>query len=219
MAKLSSRYVRNIYDEFKDLSGAEPRELARFYEHNQALIQNLETDKFFDLQVYYLIALFELGQHQKLLDIIDEPIEASIIHNIKRHNGKDVFRKLLFMKGDALYHTMRYDESRYIFLELLKMDKKNVFYKEALAKTMRKMIPRFVKNSRALCIFFFILSAIIIAVEMLAIKHFFSDYTVYVEWSRNILFCLAWVSLIGAEGAHYFIVQRRVENIAVKKGL
>jgi len=133
MAKLSSRFVSDIYNEFKDLSGAEPRELARFYENNQATIQHLETDKFFDLQVSYLIALFELGSHQKLLEIIDEPIEVSIIHNIKEHNGKDVFRKLLYIKADALYHTMRFSESKYIFLELLKMDKKNVFYKEALA--------------------------------------------------------------------------------------
>ncbi len=216
MAKLSSRLVSDIYNEFKDLSGAEPRELARFYESNQATIQHLETDKFFDLQVSYLIALFELGSHQKLLEIIDEPIEVSIIHNIKEHNGKDVFRKLLFIKGDALYHTMRFDESKYIFLELLKMDNKNVFYKEALAKTMRKMVPQFVKNSRALCILFFILSAVIIALEMLAVQHFFSDYAGIVEITRNVLFALGWITLLGSELVHFFKVKQEVDKIAVK---
>lgn len=217
MAKLSSRYVNDIYDEFKDLTGAEPRQLARFYENNHATIQNLETHQFFDLQVSYLTALFELGNHQKLLDIIDEPIEVSIIHNIKKHNGKDVFRKLLFMKGDALYHTMRFAESKYIFLELLKMDSKNVFYKEALAKTMRKMVPTYVKNSRALCILFFILSAIIIAVEMLAVKHFFTDYTFVAEWTRNIFFVLGWITLIGSELIHFFLVKKVVERISLKE--
>jgi len=216
MAHLSSRYVPNIYDEFKDLSGSEPRELARFYEHNQSLIQNLETGKFFDLQVSYLTALFELGSHQKILEIIDEPIEVSIMHNIKEHNGKDVFKKLLFMKGDALYHIMEYPKAKYIFLELLKMEGNNLFYKDALAKTMRKMVPRFVKNSRALCILFFILSAIIIAIEMLAVKHFFSDFAVAVEWLRNILFGLGWFTLLGSELAHYFKVQHEVNKISVK---
>ena len=71
MAKLSSNFIPSIYEDFKDLSGAEPRELARFYENNQSVIQSLEIDEFFDLQVTYLTALFDLGSHQKLLDIID----------------------------------------------------------------------------------------------------------------------------------------------------
>ena len=158
MAELSSRYIHSIYEDFKDLSGAEPRELARFYENNQSVIQNLETDEFFDLQVTYLTALFDLGSHQKLLDIIDEPIELSIMHNIKEHNGKDVFRKLLYIKADSLYHTMRFSEAKNIFLQLLRMNRTNGFYKEGLAKTMRKMVPQFVKNFRAMSILFFILS-------------------------------------------------------------
>jgi len=217
MAELSSRFIPSIYEDFKDLSGAEPRELARFYENNHTVIQNLETDEFFDLQVSYLTALFDLGSHQKLLDIIDEPIEVSIMHNIKEHNGKDVFRKLLYMKADALYHTMHFTEAKNIFLQLLRMNRSNGFYKEALAKTMRKMVPRFVKNCRAMSILFFILSAVVIAIEMLAIQHFFADYAVQVETTRNILFALGWATLIGAELIHFFQVKRQVNKIAVSR--
>jgi len=119
----------DIYNEFKDLNGAEPRELARFYEQNHTLIQNLDQHEYFDLQVSYLVALFELGQYDKLLTIVDEPIEACIIHNIQKHNGKDVFRKLLYIKGESSFHLMKFDEAKYIFLELIKMDNKNSFYK------------------------------------------------------------------------------------------
>jgi len=217
MAKLSSRFISNIYDDFKDLSGAEPRELTRFYESNQTQIQNLETEEFFDLQVTYLTALFDLGSHQKLLDVIDEPIEASIIHNIKEHNGTDIFRKLLYMKADALFHTMRFAESKNIFLQLLRMNPTNSFYKEGLAKTMRKMVPQFVKNCRALSILFFILSAIVIAIEMLAVQHFFADYTSHVEMVRNVLFALGWATLIGAELIHFFQVKYQVKKIAASK--
>jgi hypothetical protein len=217
MAKLSSRYIPSIYEDFKDLSGAEPRELARFYENNHSDIQNLETGEFFDLQVTYLTALFDLGAFQKLLDVVDEPIELSIMHNIKQHNGKDVFRKLLFMKADALYHTMRFAEAENIFHQLLRMKQSNEFYKEGLSKTMRKMIPHFVKNCRAISILFLILSAIVIAVEMLAIQHFFADYAFYTEVGRNCLFALGWITLIGAELVHFFQVKRRVNNIASAK--
>ncbi len=212
MAKLSSRFAPNIYREFKDLHGAEPRELARFYEQNQTQIQNLDAHEYFDLQVSYLVALFELGHHDKLLSLIDEPIEASIIHNFQKHNGKDVFRKLLYIKADAQYHLMQYKEAQHTFLELMKMDKTNVFYKEGLAKTMRKIVPQFVKNGRALCILFFILSAVVIAFEVLAIKHFFSDYTFHVEMIRNLLFALGWITLIGSELIHYFRVQAKVNK-------
>lgn len=214
MAQLSSRYAPNIYTEFKDLDGAEPRELARFYEHNKAQIQNLDPHEFFDLQVSYLIALFELGLHDKLLSIIDDPIEASIIHNFNKHNGADVFRKLLFMKGDSHYHLMQFDQAKHIFLELVKMDNTNQFYKEGLAKTLRKITPKFVKNGRALCIMFFILSAVVIAFEVLAIKHFFASYTSIIELSRNILFALGWITLVGSELIHYFTTQRKVDKLA-----
>jgi len=217
MAELSSRFIPSIYEDFKELSGAEPRELARFYENNHSTIQNLETDEFFDLQVTYLTALFDLGSHQKLLDIIDQPIELSIMHNIKEHNGKDVFRKLLYMKADALYHTMRFFEAKHIFHQLLSMKHTNSFYKEGLAKTMRKIVPQFVKNCRAMSILFFILSAVVIAIEMLAIQHFFVEYAGHVEMGRNFLFALGWTTLIGAELIHFFQVKFTVNKIAVSK--
>lgn len=217
MAQLSSKYVSTIYSEFKDLSGAEPRELARFYEKNQAQIQNLETFEYFDLQVLYLAAIFELGNYHKLLKLVDEPIEASIMHNIKEHNGKDVFRKLLFMKGESNFQIMEFDKAKHIFLELLKMDKHNEFYKDALNKTYRKMVPNTVKHARALSIMFFILSAVVIAFEVLAIKHFFGQYTSVFVIARNVLFALGWITLIASELFHYFKVQSDVNNIIEKK--
>jgi len=159
MAELSSRYASNIYMEFKDLTGAEPRALARFYEKNQKQIQTLDFTEFFDLQVSYLIAIFELGSYHKLLGYIDEAIEASIRHNIMEHNGKDVFQTLLFMKGESYFHMMQFVKAKHIFLELVNMDSSNEVYKEALSKTTRKLVPKFIKNARAMSILFFILSA------------------------------------------------------------
>ena len=217
MAKLSSRHTSDIYNEFKDLTGAEPRELARFFERNQTQIQNLDTTEYFDLQVLYLIAIFELGSYRKLLSNVDEAIEISIMHNIKEHNGTDVFHKLLFMKGESYFQIMDFDKARYVFFELLKMDKRNDDYKQALEKTYRKIIPASVKNTKALSILFFILAAIVIAFEVLVVKHFFADYTQHAMITRNVLFVLGWLSMIGAELYHYFRVQYDVRNIIKRK--
>ncbi len=213
MAKLSSRYTSSIYTEFKDLTGSEPRALARFYEKNQKQIQNLELLEYFDLQVLYLIAIFELGSYHKLLGYIDEPIETCIRHNIVEHDGKDVFQMLLFLKGESYFHTIQFDKAKHIFLELLHMDDANEEYKEALGKTMRKIVPNTIKNTRALSILFFIFSAVVIAVEVLAVKHFFDNYTSIFVIARNMLFALGWITLVFSELYHYYKVQHDVEAI------
>lgn len=213
MDKLSSSYTSSIYTEFKDLTGSEPRALARFYEKNHKQIQNLELLEYFDLQVLYLLAIFELGSYHKLLGYVDEPIESCIRHNIVHHNSKDVFQTLLFLKGESYFHTMQFDKARHIFLELLHMDNTNVEYKEALGKTMRKIVPATIKNTRALSILFFIFSAIVIAFEVLAVKHFFDSYTSIVVIFRNLLFALGWITLVVSELYHYYKVQYDVETI------
>lgn len=213
MAKLSSRYTSSIYTEFKDLTGSEPRALARFYEKNHKQIQNLELLEYFDLQVLYLLAIFDLGSYHKLLGYVDEPIETCIRHNIVEHDGKDVFQTLLFLKGESYFHTMQFDKARHIFLELLHMDNSNEEYKEALGKTMRKIVPNTIKNARALSILFFIFSAVVIALEVLAVKHFFDSYTSIFVVARNMLFALGWITLVFSELYHYYKVQHDVETI------
>ena len=213
MAKLSSRYTSSIYTEFKDLAGSEPRALARFYEKNQKQIQNLELLEYFDLQVLYLQAIFELGSYHKLLGYVDEPIEASIRHNIIEHDGKDVFQVLLFLKGEAFFHTMQFDKARYIFMELLRIDSTNETYKESLGKTMRKIVPKAIKNTRALSILFFIMSALVIAFEVLAVKHFFDAYIGIFVFTRNLFFAFGWITLVFSELYHYYKVQNDVESI------
>ncbi len=217
MTQLSSKYASNIYTEFKDLTGSEPRALVRFYEKNQKQIQNLELQEYFDLQVLYLSAIFELGSYHKLLGYIDTAIESSIRHNIVEHNGKDVFQKLLFMKGEAYFHMMQFDKAKHIFLELLRMDCTNELYKEALGKTTRKLVPQFIKSARALSIIFFILSAIVIAFEVLAVRHFFDAYTRIFVIARNLLFALGWITLVCSELYHYYKVQNDVEKLVREK--
>jgi hypothetical protein len=152
------------------------------------------------------------------LGYVDEPIETCIRHNIVEHDGQDVFQTLLFLKGESYFHTMQFDKARHIFLELLHMDSSNEEYKEALGKTMRKIVPNTIKNTRALSILFFIFSAVVIALEVLAVKHFFDSYTSIFVIARNMLFALGWITLVFSELYHYYKVQHDVETIiSIKK--
>jgi hypothetical protein len=98
------------------------------------------------------------------------------------------------------------------------MDSSNEEYKEALGKTMRKIVPNTIKNTRALSILFFIFSAVVIALEVLAVKHFFDSYTSIFVIARNMLFALGWITLVFSELYHYYKVQHDVETIiSIKK--
>jgi len=58
---------------------------------------------------------------------------------------------------------------------------------------------------------------VIIALEMLAVQHFFTDYAGIVEITRNILFALGWITLLGSELVHFFKVKKEVDKITVNK--
>ena len=212
MAQLSSQYLSEIYQEFKSLRGSELAEIIRFYEENKQEIYSLELNEFFELQVSYLTALFDFSEFDRFLGLVDEAIETSIIHNIVYVDHENIFNKLLYMKGEACHFNMRYDDSIYIFEELIKIDPYKNKYFQALAKTKSKVIPQYLKNSRAIGILVFILAGIVIGFEVLVIRNFFLDKIFLVELTRNILFGSGWVILIVGELIHYWKVENYIKQ-------
>ena len=211
--RLSSDYISNVYEEFKSLKGAELREIIRFYEENKEDINALELNEFFELQVSYLCALFEFNEFDKFLALVDEAIEASIIHNIQFVDHENIYNKLLYLKAEALHYQLEYHQAAFIFEELIKIDPYKDKYANAFSRTKNKLIPRYLKNSRAVSIVFFILTAVVIAAELLIIRNFLEDWISTFEWTRNILFVAGWLILIFGELTHYW----RVEQLVSKK--
>ncbi len=211
--RLSSDYLSNVYHEFKSLKGAELREIIRFYEENKRAINELELNEFFELQVSYLCALFEFNEFDKFLYLVDEAIEASIIHNIQFVDHENIYNKLLYLKAEAYHYQMEYEKASFIFEQLIKMDPYKEKYSTAFGRTKNKMIPKYLKNSRAVSIVFFFLTALVIAVELLIIRNFIEDWTTVFEWSRNLLFVSGWLILILGELIHYW----RVEQLVARK--
>ena len=216
MARLSSRFVSDIYQEFISLRSREASEVIRFYEENKSAIDNLELNEFFELQVSYLIALFQFNEFEKFLVLADEAIEASIIHSIKELNGEEIYQKLLWMKGKALHYTMHYDRASFIFEELIKIDAFNDKYYSALARSKSKNLPAYIKNSRALSILLFIASALIIGIEFLIIKSLYPEFELKIQILRNIIFGLGWLVLICGELYHFFRIEKAVLSMKRK---
>ncbi|MEL6925914.1 MAG: hypothetical protein AAFO94_17865 [Bacteroidota bacterium] len=204
-----------MYLSFKEIEGREFREIVRYYEDHLFQIKQLEFEEYFELQVAYLNALFEIGAYRKYLDLVEKSIEATILHNIKYHKGEDIFQKLLFKKAASFYHLMEYKRSEHVLRELVKMNPHDEAVILLLKKTLRKSKVNLVKRTRAVSIFLFLLTAVVICVELLFVRNFIAQYTPQAELLRNGIFALGCLILMSGDLINYWKVSHLV-NIYVE---
>jgi len=214
----------NVYRDFKGIDLSEYRKRVRYYEKNEKAINNLEFDEYFELLVEYTIALFETGAYQKFLPIADDIIETTIAKNIKFHNGKDIYRDILFKKAAAYYNMLGYKKAEHILRELAKINPNDEITLRFLKKATRRRHPKFLDISRGIAIFLFFVSALIIAVELLLLRPFWDGAIVEnIELLRTVIFISACFLLAGSELVHRLIVNYKVntfvKGIKSKKGL
>jgi len=205
-----------VYLSFKEIEGREFREIVRYYEDHLFQIKQLEFEEYFELQVAYLNALFEIGAYNKYLELVEKSIEATILHNIKYHKGEDIFQKLLFKKAASYYNLMQFKRAEYVLCELINMNPHDEAVIILLKKTLRKNNLNLVKRTRAVSICLFLLSALVICVELIFVRSFFDEYTSRVELFRNGLFALGCLILVSGDLINYWRASRRV-NLKLEK--
>ena len=118
MPLYQSTYHSRIFRDFKEIDAANHRRIIRFYEDKEEDIQRLDFEEYFQLIVAYVNALFEVGAYQKHLLMVDVVIEMTIVHNVERYKGEDIYEKMLFRKAASLYNIMEYAKAEYILREL-----------------------------------------------------------------------------------------------------
>ena len=205
-------YHSKIYREFRAIESNEWRTIRRFYEEYEAQIRQLEFEEYFELLLAYTNALFEIGPYEKHLLMADTVIETSISNNIKFFHGEDVFQHTLFKKAASCYHTYRLEQADYILRELLRIDPFDADAALFLKKCLRKMNPSLVRTARAMAMVLFFASALVILVEMLAVRIFYPMYTDTFELTRNSLFLLGLAAIAGGHLLHRWRSVREVDN-------
>ncbi len=215
MAYHQSTYHSKLYRDFKEFAASNHRQAIHFYEKHEEAIQRLDFDERFELLVAYVNALFEVGQYQKHLLMVDVAVEEVIMNNIGWYQGEDIYQKLLFRKAASLYNFMEYGRADYILRELVRIDPHNRDAIQFLKKCLRKKDAALLNIAKACSIFLFLLSAMIIGIEVLAVRPFYSMYTGLVETSRNTIFLLGWVSLLGGQALNWWRAERKAEQFAL----
>jgi len=206
-------YYTKVYRQFKAIDPTAYRELIRFYEKEEDKIVRLEFDEFFELLVAYVDALFEIGAYRKHLLLVDVVIEKSITNNVTAYRGEDIFRKMLFRKAASFYNIHEYIKSAYILTELLKIDPKDPAYGLLYRKCRLKARPSLLNHARATGVFLFLMTALIIALEVLFVRPWYEMHTELVMGVRNTTFLLGCLVLIAGFGYNYYLANRDLRQL------
>jgi tetratricopeptide (TPR) repeat protein len=212
-------YYSPLYRNFRAIEAGEFRKIVYFYERNEKEILKLDFEEYFELLVNYTQALFEIAAYQKHLLMADVVIETSFSENITAIGGQEIFRSTLFQKAASYYNLFEFSKAIHVLSELIKIDPTDKNVSEFLERCLRKNRPQLIRRSRAIAIFLFLATALIISIEALIVRNFFINWAGLVEFSRNCLFILGMIILVSGEFIQRFSAKRDVLRLiqSVKK--
>ncbi len=197
-----------------EIESGDFQQIIHYYEENEEAIKNLDFEEYFELLVIYVNALFERGQYEKHLINVDVVIENSILRSIQYFRGEDIYRKMLFKKAASLFNLHQYNKADYVLRELIKIDPFEKDSIQFLKKCLRKSKSNLIRITRAVSILFFLLTAAIIAFEILSIRPFHSKYTNYVEGTRIGTFIIGLLILVGGHVFHRWKIEKEINDFA-----
>lgn len=211
MKSHSFTYQSDIYLQFKELDRTSLRSVVHYFEKNKLLLNQLEVQEYFEILATYASAIFELGQYGKFIPVADEILYLVIDNNIYEFEGEDVYCSMLFKKAASHYNLSETQTAENILFQMIKMypDNKYVisFYRKIISR--QKSISRF---TRAAAVALILSSALVIAIELLAIRPFYPTYTQLVEMLRFGLFGLGLLTYLGGEVLGKLTIEWKLRN-------
>ncbi|MEM9886593.1 MAG: hypothetical protein AAF849_11935 [Bacteroidota bacterium] len=217
-----STYHSKLYCAFYEIDSSDYRTQVRFFEERTERIEQLEEEEYFELMFSYMHALFEVGMYAKYLQKVSRVLEITIENNIGIFHGKDLFCELLFQKSASHYQMMEYAQAEHTARELIKINPDYTDISTLLKKILRKSYPQFNKIIQATSVLLFIISAIVIAIEIFYLRPFYPELVSVVEMTRIVLLTSGiLVYLLGELFLVYRserMVKQFVQEVKQKKG-
>ncbi|KXK39047.1 MAG: hypothetical protein J5I52_09820 [Saprospiraceae bacterium] len=174
------------------------REKVRFYEEHPDAIASLYYEDKIDIDLDYLICLFEIGRYERFLSKVDAAIEQVIMDNIYEFGGENIYEELLFRKAACLYQIEKYDECGHLLRQLVKINPSNRIYIGLLNIVERKIHTDAVTTIKALAMASFLIVVCISLVRIL-FEPFLDVYISPLITVRTGLFILGISCLVGLE--------------------
>ena len=213
MSYVPFTYRSRIYYEFAEIDRSEHRTIIQFYEENRGDIDCLEFEEFFELNLIYIQALFEIGAYKEVLKSIDEAIYIVIDQNIREFEGKDIYADLLEKKAASLYNLRRTDEAIHVCRELIRMNKNYFMASLLLKKCLLRKSPKYVGRLRAVSIFSLLITTGCFGLELFVLENWFGSLLPSVIFIRNASLFLGVLALVASWLAPQFISTIQLEKI------
>ncbi len=202
MSYFQSTYHSKVYRDFKEIETNAFRQIIRFFEKHEKMINRLEFEEYFELLTAYTDALFEIGAYQKHLLMADIVIENSIALNIQWYKGGDIYSLTLFKKAASYFNLHEHQQAEHILKELIKMRPEDKEVAAFLKRCLRRKGSKSLSTARAFSIFLFLLTALIICFEVLLVRPFYEMHASLVEASRMGTFATGLLTLIAGDLFH-----------------
>jgi tetratricopeptide (TPR) repeat protein len=197
---------RSFYVGYFRIGETAYREKVRFVEENSAELRWLPFEERIEIEIDYVLCLFEMGRYERYLQKVDVLLETVISENIFTVKGMDVFQELLFRKAACLYQIKKREECRCILQQLLRMSPNQSLYLGLYILCDRHRNSDVSQTIRAGAMAALLLVVAITAVQILLIAPFFDPYLAFFVQLRNVLFAVGLGTLLGLEMAF----QRRI---------
>jgi tetratricopeptide (TPR) repeat protein len=186
------------------------RDKVRYYESNRTQIHYLSYEERIDVELDYLLCLFEIGKYHKFLSKANSLIEAVIIDNIFVYNGLNIYNDLLFKKAACFYNTGQYKKSEKVLKAILKLDLKNDSARMLFSKCKRKRGRDWYEATKAIAILMFISAFTIAFAELFVIKPFYSELLPSFIMLKFTSFILGLIALLGNELYLRYVIGKEI---------
>ncbi|MDF1698665.1 MAG: hypothetical protein P1U56_22625 [Saprospiraceae bacterium] len=199
-----------FYFEYHRIGTTAFRDKVRYYESNKEQIHYLTYEERIDIDLDYILCLFEIGKYHKFLSKADALIEIVIIDNIFMYNGVNIYNDLLFKKAACLFNTGQYTMSEKVIKAILKLDPENNSARALFGKCKRKQGRDWYESTKAIAVVMF-LSAITIALaELLIIKPFYGNLLYAFSFLKITSLSLGVLALVGNEVYLRYVIGKEI---------
>ncbi|MEO6132512.1 MAG: tetratricopeptide repeat protein [Saprospiraceae bacterium] len=198
------------YEAFLAIEPAAYKEKIQYIEENFFMLRELDADEYFDMMVLYAEALFETSEYSRQAKLADHILEMSIERNIVMHRGQDIYFETLFKKAASLHNLDKVDQAVHILKELLKIDPDHESSKLFLINCLIRQKKYTVRPYRNISLVLLLLSACVIAFELLFVRRLWPTWFSIIEMIRNGLFITGVILLTAGE---VIVRYRAVEDV------
>lgn len=200
----------DFYFEYHRMGNSAFRDKVRYYESNKEKIHFLSYEERVDIDLDYLICLFEIGKYHKFLTKVDPLIEIVIIDNIFDYNGINIYNDLLFKKAACLFNTGQYNKSEKILKTIVKLDSENEIARLLFGKCKRKQGRDWYEGTKAMAVVMLISSVTIAVIELLIVKPFYMEFLSTFYFLKITSFFLGVSALIGNELYLRYVIGKEI---------